>query len=38
MKKYLKSKKELFNLIVDELNKIKDKFSVKRRTKLLMQF
>ena len=33
--KILKSKKELFNVIVSELNKIKDKFSVKRRTKIL---
>jgi DNA gyrase subunit A len=33
--KILKSKKELFNVIVAELNKIKDKFSVKRRTKIL---
>ena len=33
-KKILKSKKELFNEIVDELNKIKDKFSVKRRTNI----
>ena len=32
--KILKSKKELFKLIVDELLKIKDKFSVKRRTKI----
>jgi len=32
--KILKSKKELFNVIIDELNKIKDKFSVKRRTKI----
>jgi len=32
--KILKSKKELFNLIIDELNKIKEKFSVKRRTKI----
>ena len=31
--KLLKSKKELFNLIIDELTKIKDKYSVKRRTK-----
>jgi DNA gyrase subunit A len=33
--KILKSKKELFNAIVLELNNIKDKFSVKRRTKIL---
>ena len=33
--KILKSKKELFNLIIIELNKIKDKFSVKRRTKII---
>ena len=33
--KILKSKKELFNVIVDELNKIKEKFSVKRRTKII---
>ncbi|MDC6465745.1 DNA gyrase C-terminal beta-propeller domain-containing protein, partial [Pelagibacteraceae bacterium] len=33
--KILKSKKELFNLIISELNNIKDKFSVKRRTKIL---
>ena len=33
--KILKSRKELFNVIVDELNRIKDKFSVKRRTKIL---
>ena len=32
--KVLKSKKELFKLIVDELLKIKEKFSVKRRTKI----
>ena len=32
--KLLKSKKELFNLIIDELTKIKDKYSVKRRTKI----
>ena len=32
--KILKSKKELFKFIVDELTKIKDKFSVKRRTKI----
>ena len=33
--KILKSKKELFNLIIDELNLIKDKFSVKRRSKIV---
>jgi len=33
--KLLKSKKELFNVIVQELNNIKDKFSVKRRTKII---
>jgi len=33
--KILKSKKELFNVIIDELNKIKDKFSIKRRTKII---
>ena len=33
--KILKSKKELFNVIIDELNKIKEKFSVKRRTKII---
>ena len=33
--KILKSKKELFNLIINELNNIKDKFSVKRRTKII---
>ena len=33
--KILKSKKELFNVIIGELNKIKEKFSVKRRTKIL---
>ena len=32
--KILKSKKELFNKIIDELNNIKEKFSVKRRTKI----
>jgi len=32
--KLLKSKKELFNSIINELNKIKEKFSVKRRTKI----
>ena len=33
--KILKSKKDLFNLIIYELNNIKDKFSVKRRTKII---
>jgi len=33
--KILKSKKELFKAIVNELNHIKDKFSVKRRSKIL---
>jgi len=33
--KLLKSKKELLNLITEELNKIKDKFSVKRRSKII---
>jgi DNA gyrase subunit A len=33
--KILKSKKELFNIIIGELNKIKEKFSVKRRTKII---
>ena len=33
--KILKSKKELFKTIVNELNKIKEKFSVKRRTKII---
>ena len=33
--KILKSKKELFSLIVEELNKIKERFSFKRRTKIL---
>ncbi len=32
--KILKSKKELFKVIMEELIKIKDKFSVKRRTKI----
>ena len=32
--KILKSKKELFKVIVNELTQIKDKFSVKRRTKI----
>jgi DNA gyrase subunit A len=35
LEKILKSKKELFKVIVDELNKIKDNFSVKRRTKII---
>ena len=33
--KLLKSKKELFNLIINELEEIKSKFSVKRRTKII---
>ena len=33
--KILKSKKELFNLIIDELAKIKEKHSVNRRTKII---
>ena len=33
--KLLKSKKELFNLVIKELNTIKEKFSVKRRTKII---
>jgi len=33
--KILKSKKELFNVIIEELQMIKDKFAVKRRTKIL---
>jgi len=33
--KLLKSKKELFKEIVNELNNIKDKFAVKRRTKII---
>jgi DNA gyrase subunit A len=33
--KILKSKKELFNVIINELNKIKEKFSVKRKTKII---
>ena len=33
--KIVKSKKELLNAIVLELNNIKDKFSVKRRTKII---
>ena len=33
--KLLKSKKELFNTIIDELNKIKEKYSIKRRTKII---
>jgi len=32
--KILKSKKELFNLMINELLKIKEKFSVKRRTQI----
>ena len=33
--KILKSKKELFKIIINELNNIKDKFSVKRRSKII---
>ena len=33
--KILKSKKELYNLIIDELQLIKDKFSVPRRSKII---
>ncbi len=33
--KILKSKKELFNVIIEELTKIKEKFSTKRRTKII---
>jgi len=33
--KLLKSKKELFNAIIQELNKIKEKYAVKRRTKII---
>jgi len=33
--KILKSKKELFNLIINELTLIKDKFAVKRRSKII---
>jgi len=33
--KILKSKKELFNAIITELNKIKEKFGIKRRTKII---
>ncbi len=33
--KILKSKKELFNLIIKELEEIKSKFSIKRRTKII---
>ena len=33
--KILKSKKDLFNLIISELNNIKDKFAVKRRTQII---
>jgi len=33
--KILKSKKELLNEIINELNTIKEKFSIKRRTKIL---
>ena len=33
--KILKSNKELFNVMINELHKIKEKFSVKRRTKII---
>ena len=33
--KIIKSKKELFNLIIKELEEIKSKFSIKRRTKII---
>ena len=33
--KILKSKKELFNIMINELHKIKEKFAVKRRTKII---
>ena len=33
--KILKSKKELYNLIIDELQLIKDKFAVPRRSKII---
>jgi len=33
--KILKSRKELFNVIIGELNNIKEKFSVKRRSKII---
>ena len=33
--KLLKTKKELFNLIINELEEIRSKFSVKRRTKII---
>jgi DNA gyrase subunit A len=33
--KLLKSKKDLFEFIIDELTKIKEKFSIKRRTKII---
>ena len=33
--KILKSKKELFNLIIEELNNVKEKFAVKRRSKII---
>ena len=34
-KKLINSKKELYELIISELNKIKDKFSIPRRTKII---
>ena len=33
--KIINSKKVLYNLIIDELSKIKDKFSLPRRTKII---
>ena len=36
--KIIKSKKELFNLIIKELEEIKSKFGIKRRTKILILF
>tara|TARA_Y100000590_G_scaffold274924_1_gene308666 strand:- start:732 stop:3338 length:2607 start_codon:yes stop_codon:yes gene_type:complete len=33
--KILKSKRELYNVIINELSEIKEKFSVKRRTKII---
>ncbi len=33
--KIIKSKKELFNLIIKELEEVKNKFSIKRRTKIV---
>ena len=34
-KKIINSKKELYKLIIDELEKIKDKFSSPRKTKII---